>query len=206
MRQPTGPKGIDVANHLSKGNAFIVKRSIECLDIQRGDYVIEVGMANGYFVADILSAGPGTRYFGIDFSDTMVEEALRRNSAYVAAGWASFIHGNALCLPVETGQFDAALTVNTVYFWEPLEQALRELHRVLKTGGRLAIGFRPRRVMQAYPFAPFGFTMYSGLEMAKNLEKAGFSRIQIMDYPEPTREFDGTALEVATCVVTGAKG
>ncbi len=205
LRLPTGDVGLEVADHLNRGNAFIVKRSIEHLGVRGGERVLEIGMANGYFAADILGAGPGTRYVGIDLSETMVRSANALNGAYVAAGWASFLHGDALRLPLGDDLFDAALTVNTVYFWDPLERALREIHRILKPGGRVSIGFRPRHIMRHYPFVAYGFTMYSDNELTQHLKKAGFGRIQTMEYAEPPRDFDGTLLEVATTVVSAIK-
>ena len=71
---------------------------------------------------------------GLDFSAAMLERARRKSAAI------EWVEGDLLALPFEDATFDAA----TVGFGVrnlagELERGLRELHRVLRPGGRLAI-------------------------------------------------------------------
>jgi hypothetical protein len=43
-------------------------------------------MGNGLFVKDVLAAHPSIQYTGCDYSDTMVEEAIRMNAIYIEKG------------------------------------------------------------------------------------------------------------------------
>src|SRR5258708_10309805 len=70
----------------------------------------------------------------------MVRVATRRNAPAVKAGRVALSQGNITALPFEDQHFDKIMTIHTLYFWpEPHEpsQALSELCRVLKPGGRL---------------------------------------------------------------------
>jgi ubiquinone/menaquinone biosynthesis C-methylase UbiE len=72
----------------------------------------------------------------------MVRVASRRNAAAIQAGRVVLSQGNITALPFEDQFFDKIMTIHTLYFWpEPHEpsQALSELCRVLKPGGRLVI-------------------------------------------------------------------
>ena len=96
----------------------------------------------------------GGQVTGLDFSGRMLERA-RRKSAEV-----DWVEGNLLELPFEQGSFDAATVGFGVRNVEDLGQALRELRRVLRRGGRLAIleVVRPKG-----PLAPFYRVWFDGL-------------------------------------------
>src|SRR5919204_412524 len=52
--------------------------------------------------------------------------------------------GSVERLPFPDASFDHAVGVNTVAVWPDLEAGLRELHRVLRPGGRLLLGWHGR--------------------------------------------------------------
>jgi SAM-dependent methyltransferase len=52
---------------------------------------------------------------------------------------AQFVHGDLEQLPFPTEHFGAALAANSVIFAEDIRQAMRELRRVVRPGGRVAI-------------------------------------------------------------------
>jgi demethylmenaquinone methyltransferase / 2-methoxy-6-polyprenyl-1,4-benzoquinol methylase len=78
----------------------------------------------------LLGSGKVT---GLDFSEAMLERA-RRKSAEI-----EWIRGDLLRLPFQDGAFDVVTVGFGVRNVEDLDRALRELRRVLKPGGRLAI-------------------------------------------------------------------
>ena len=82
-------------------------------------------------VADVR-AGAGS-VVGVDFSARMLERARRK------APGIEWVEGDLLALPFEEASFDAATVGFGVRNVADLEGALRELRRVLRPGGRLAI-------------------------------------------------------------------
>lgn len=104
-----------------------------------GDRVLDVACGTGLVSLDAARAvGPRGTVLGVDLSGRMVEaagvRALERQVAHVR-----FARMDAESLALPDAGFDAALcALGLMYMPEP-EQALREMRRVLRPGGRLAL-------------------------------------------------------------------
>jgi demethylmenaquinone methyltransferase/2-methoxy-6-polyprenyl-1,4-benzoquinol methylase len=88
----------------------------------------------------------GGRVVGLDFSERMLERARRKSGAI------EWVQGDALALPFGDGEFDAATVGFGVRNLADLEGGLRELARVLRPGGKLAVLeiTRPRGVLKPF--------------------------------------------------------
>jgi demethylmenaquinone methyltransferase/2-methoxy-6-polyprenyl-1,4-benzoquinol methylase len=93
----------------------------------------------------------GGKVTGLDFSERMLERARRK------APELEWVSGDLLALPFADASFDAATVGFGVRNVDDLERALRELRRVVRAGGRLAILeiTRPRGLLA--PFYRFWF-------------------------------------------------
>jgi demethylmenaquinone methyltransferase/2-methoxy-6-polyprenyl-1,4-benzoquinol methylase len=100
--------------------------------VRPGDRVLDAACGTGDLALADLRAGAG-RVTGLDFSFRMLARA-RRKSAVV-----EWVQGDLLALPFADGTFDAATVGFGVRNVADLELGLRELRRVLRPGGRLAI-------------------------------------------------------------------
>jgi ubiquinone/menaquinone biosynthesis C-methylase UbiE len=118
-----------------RGRVF--DRLVDASGAQRGDQVLDVGCGSGYFSRRLAPVvGPGGAVVGIDPSQPMLDYARQHapaNCTFRAAG--------AEDLPLGDGSFD--LVVSSLAFHHiPTEHrgdAIRELFRVLRPGGRLFI-------------------------------------------------------------------
>jgi len=99
--------------------------------VQPGDRVLDACCGTGDLA--IAAEREGGHVTGLDFSPAMLERA-RRKSASI-----EWVRGDLLALPFADGTFDAATVGFGVRNVADLELALRELRRVLRPGGRLAI-------------------------------------------------------------------
>ena len=67
LRQPEGSLGIKVGENMNKGNRLMNLETIRQLEIAENDNILEIGMGNGYFVKDIITAATNVTYTGCDF-------------------------------------------------------------------------------------------------------------------------------------------
>ncbi|KKL92800.1 hypothetical protein LCGC14_1881080 [marine sediment metagenome] len=108
-------------------------------DIQEGEHVLDLGSGSGmdvFFAA--LKVGPSGRVAGVDMTDAQLEkaEALRVQEELQSV---SFRKGHIETLPFEEAQFDVVVSNGVINLSPEKEKVFRELSRVLKRDGRLAI-------------------------------------------------------------------
>jgi len=99
--------------------------------VQPGDRVLDACCGTGDLA--IASLPVAREIVGLDFSERMLERARRKAPAI------EWVQGDALALPFADESFDAATVGFGVRNLEDLEAGLRELHRVLRPGGRLGV-------------------------------------------------------------------
>jgi demethylmenaquinone methyltransferase/2-methoxy-6-polyprenyl-1,4-benzoquinol methylase len=100
--------------------------------VRPGDRVLDGACGTGDLALADLGAGAGA-VVGLDFSPRMLERARRKDSRI------EWVQGDLLALPFADGSFDAATVGFGVRNVADLGASLRELRRVLRPGGRLAI-------------------------------------------------------------------
>jgi demethylmenaquinone methyltransferase/2-methoxy-6-polyprenyl-1,4-benzoquinol methylase len=100
--------------------------------VHPGDRVLDVCCGTGDLA--IAARGHGAaEVVGLDFSEQMLDRARRK------APEIDWVQGDALALPFGNESFDAATVGFGVRNVDDLEAAIRELRRVLRPGGRVAI-------------------------------------------------------------------
>jgi ubiquinone/menaquinone biosynthesis C-methylase UbiE len=104
-----------------------------------GECVLDVACGTGLLTFDAARAvGAAGSVLGIDLSGAMVEGA-RRRGASIQSPNTVFSRMDAEALDLPDARFDAVLCgLGLMYMPEP-EQALREMRRVLRPGGRLGL-------------------------------------------------------------------
>jgi ubiquinone/menaquinone biosynthesis C-methylase UbiE len=115
------------------------KRLIAALEPVPGERILEIGPGTGYYTFDIAERlGEGKlEIFDIqqEMLDHVMREAERRGVTNVSPTL-----GDAQALPFEEGSIDGAVLVTVLGEIPDQEQALREIMRVLRPGGRLVVG------------------------------------------------------------------
>jgi SAM-dependent methyltransferase len=127
--------------------------TLSVLGVKPGVRFLDAGCGGGG--ACILAAALGCRVAGFDASKALLAIARERLPQ------AQFVHGDLEKLPFADGHFDAALAANSVIFAEDIRQAVRELCRVLRPGGRVAVTSwgRPEQVEMRDVFAAVASAM-----------------------------------------------
>jgi len=124
----------EIASRYHEGFSSVTKQAIPALldaaRVTKESRVLDVACGPGYVAAAAVARGAFA--IGVDFSSEMVEEACGRYPGIV------FREGDAEELAFPDSSFDAhVMNFGLLHLGRP-EQALREAHRVLKSGGRVA--------------------------------------------------------------------
>jgi demethylmenaquinone methyltransferase/2-methoxy-6-polyprenyl-1,4-benzoquinol methylase len=160
-----------------------------------GDRVLDACCGTGDLAVE--AERRGGRVVGLDFSQRMLERARKKS------GTIEWVQGDALRLPFEDGSFDAATVGFGVRNLDDLEGGLRELARVLRAGGKVAVLeiTRPRGVLRpffrvwldamiplagrflpggkAYTYLPASVRRFPGPEdLSRLLERGGFRDVR----------------------------
>ena len=194
LGQPEGEVGLVVAESLNTINRWVNEAVFRRLDLEPGSRVLELGFGNGHLIPVLMRHARGIRYVGIDKSPTMVDEALRFNRTLVTSGRAAFHRGSAEDMPFPDNSFDRAFGAGVVYFWAEPVEALAEIRRVLRSGGRSILASMPPGAAETKEFArpDFGFRVYDGDTLMALHQAAGFSRVVVETYEEPENRSDGS--------------
>ena len=108
-------------------------------DLKSGEAVLDLGSGSGMdsFVA-ALKVGTSGRVVGLDMTDEQRAKAERLR-AEAGIRNASYVKGYIEDIPLEAGQFDAVISNGVVNLSADKAAVFREVARVLKRGGRLAL-------------------------------------------------------------------
>lgn len=113
--------------------------TIELLNIQLGEHILELGCGSGYAMKLISEKNEAEMVVGLDLSPAVIRSAAIRNKKALKDEKAKLIHGNVNSLPFEDEQFEKVFSIHTIYFWDELSASVSEIFRVLRPGGACVI-------------------------------------------------------------------
>lgn len=181
LRQPSGVLAELAGLGMNRLNQQMTAFAVEKLEVQPRHAVLDIGFGGGLSLELLAQAASEGMVVGLELSEAMVCLARRRQSRRIAAGKLELAVGSVEQIPYPDEYFDRACTVNTVYFWPDPAAGLREIFRVLKPGGLLALCFRPRQEMESLAFTQYGFQLYAPEEVARLLEDSQYATVQLAE-------------------------
>lgn len=129
-----------------------------------GAKVLEIGFGEGYGTYYLSEAA--REITGVDVSLSLVEHAKAkyfRDNLF-------FVKGDATALPFPDASFEVAVSSQVLEHVKDYMHFLREVHRVLKPGGK-AMFATPNRRMMIDGVNPYHFKEFSAAELAAALSK-----------------------------------
>ncbi len=179
-RKPTGLIGRYVMTKIfNKGNADINSFVKDVLDLRKDDSVLEIGFGPGILVSEMAEAVTEGVVEGIDFSEAMLKQASKVNKDHISNDKVRLQQGECSTLPYENESFDKLCAVNTIYFWKEPGKYFSEMFRVIKSEGKIVIGFRDEIQMSNLNLSEDIFSTYSLDDVLNLLSDAGFSNTHI---------------------------
>lgn len=188
LGRPSGFVGRRVlAQTWNRRNRALNDAAFDALAVQPDDRVLEVGFGGGYLLGRLAQAAGYVA--GIDISQTMVRRCAHQYRPWILAGRMSLCCAAAEAVPFSPALFDKACTINSIFYWNDAASALREIARVLKTGGHLVMCFTCRECLQDRSFARQGLHLYDAGEVQAMLAAAGFDHTSTERLADRHREF-----------------
>lgn len=117
--------------------------TLSLLDIRPDEHILEVGFGPGALIQQLADKARQGYVAGIDMSPLMLKQASKRNAEAIGEGRVRLRIGSALELPFEDASFDKALSANSIHIWPDRLAGVKEMYRVLKPGGEIAIIVQP---------------------------------------------------------------
>jgi len=161
------------------------RSTVKRAGVSEGDEVLDVACGAGN--ATIPAAQTGARVTGLDLVPELLEAG--REQAVEAGVEIEWVEGDAENLPFEDESFDVVLSTVGAMFAPDHAAAARELARVARSGGRVAVA----------SWTPDGSVGQFFQTMAKHMPPPpeGFQPPVLWGVEEHIREiFDGTGLEI----------
>ncbi len=177
---PNGEFGIKVGKTMNESNIGMSIGTINFLEIKDDDYVLELGHGNCGHLDNVLEAAKNVKYFGLELSKTMCNEAKKNKNSELA----EFVHYDGSEIPYSSNFFDKAFTVNTIYFWDKPEEILNDIARVLKPNGICIVTYANREFMEKMPFVGERFKLYDQNMIEEVIEKTKFKLEEIKEVKE----------------------
>lgn len=179
IRKPSGLTGRLLGRLMAREHVPLVDWMLASVDIRPDARVLDVGCGGGETLRAVARLAPDGFVTGLDYSADMVALARRRNAAAIAAGRVEVVEGDVAALPFPDAGFDVVLGVETFYFWPDPLAGLREIRRVLRPGGTLALVMDISKPSADAPVPEdvgtrMGFRVYCGEEMTRMFTEAGF--------------------------------
>jgi ubiquinone/menaquinone biosynthesis C-methylase UbiE len=190
-RKPAGWLGRFVLWEMNLRHSPLTDWGLGHISIGPQDTVLDVGCGGGRTVSKLAAIAPQGRVYGVDYSPESVGAATRANKRFITTGRVDIRQASVSQLPFPGGVFNLVTAVETHFFWPDLPADLREIFRVLKSGGALVLiaevykGAKTASAKLAEKYLPLtGMTLLSVEEHRELLVNANYVDVRIIEEPD----------------------
>lgn len=164
LRKPKGIFALKVGNKMNELNSYLYDISIDKINPEDNEAILEIGFGNGKFFEKIFAKAEDLKIYGLDYSSEMVKAATDNNKSSVNSGKLFLKCGSSDRIPFDDNFFNKVFCINVAQFWENPSAHLKEIYRVLKPGGKFYTIIRTKESTLMMPFSKYGFTAYTAEE------------------------------------------
>jgi ubiquinone/menaquinone biosynthesis C-methylase UbiE len=136
---PTGSRGQQVAALMNRHHKQLTTWGLTKVEIGSEYVILDVGCGGGKTISLLAQLAPNGKVFGIDHSPDMVEYSKKVNKKLIAQNRVQIVEGSVEKMGFPADFFDLVTAFETYYFWTNFFDALKEIKRVLKPGGKLLL-------------------------------------------------------------------
>lgn len=177
---PRGTMGKITYSLMNRMHSGIYKNVADVLSPRPDDDLLDVACGNGHFLKKYASQARSVA--GLDLSEVGIQMASKKHAARVAAGTGEFVRGDAAELPWQEGRFTAVTSMGSAVAFPRAFEALKEMHRVLRPGGRAVVSLEWNAEDgedHSKQQAKYGFEVWTEEQVRTLMKEAGFSDVTI---------------------------
>ncbi|MEI4789221.1 methyltransferase domain-containing protein [Bacillus sp. FJAT-53060] len=181
MREPKGLFSKWVSCYMEKNHHHINQWTIQLLNIQENDRILEIGTGRGMTLSKVAEKLDRGKVYGVDASRHMIKYAKRKNKKLVEQDKAVITLGKAEHLPFEDRSFNKLYTVQTIYYLADIEQVMKEVYRVLQVDGEVFLSFQNQEPLKKQKCSQ-SFSTYSEQEICGLFSAYHFREVSVYYY------------------------
>lgn len=177
--KPHGEEGIQAIENMNENHRPISEFAFESINVGENDKILDIGCGGGVNIEKFLKL-TANNVDGLDYSEVSLSQSVKRNKKAVEDGRCQVIKANVINMPIEDGMYDLVSAFETIYFWPDIENAFKEVSRIIKTNGQFMIaqgtdGNHPDD--KKWLSTVEGMKVYTADELKRYLLNAGFSSV-----------------------------
>ena len=186
-QKPTGWLGRLVVRNMNARHSGVTDWGLARISIEKHFKILDIGCGGGRTVSKLAAVATEGKVYGLDYSTASIEVAGKSNRRWIEMGRVDIREGSVSQLPFAPAIFDLVVAVETHFWWPDLPGDLREVLRVLKPGGALAIvaevykGAENKTARLAEKYLPMtGLRLLSSDEHRDLLTESGYVDVQVV--------------------------
>jgi ubiquinone/menaquinone biosynthesis C-methylase UbiE len=188
VRKPKGKFGKILAKMMNRGpHAEMANWAYNYIPVELNSNILDIGCGGGKNIQYFAKLASNGKVYGIDYSEVSVKISKKVNKNNISSGLVDISHGSVSNLPYEDNKFDIITGFECHFFWPNIIEDLKEVKRVLKSGGILYLiaetflSENEEHVKEVKQWSEMGnFPVYSPTELEDFFLKAGYSDIEII--------------------------
>jgi ubiquinone/menaquinone biosynthesis C-methylase UbiE len=139
VRKPDRFVGQLFARLMNRSHSKLTDWGLSHVRIAEAFHILDVGCGGGRTIEKLAAMAPHGKIYGIDYASGSIATSRARNEELIREGRVEVQRAAVSQLPFATDAFDLVTAIETQYYWPDLVNDMREILRVLKPSGTLAV-------------------------------------------------------------------
>jgi ubiquinone/menaquinone biosynthesis C-methylase UbiE len=139
VRKPDRFIGRLFAMLMNRSHSKLTGWGLSHVRIAKAFHILDVGCGGGRTIEKLATIAPSGKIYGIDYASGSIATSRATNKELIRNGRVEIQQAAVSQLPFAADAFDLVTAIETQYYWPDLVNDMREILRVLKPGGMLAV-------------------------------------------------------------------
>jgi ubiquinone/menaquinone biosynthesis C-methylase UbiE len=124
---------------MNASHSTLTNWGLQQVSIEKSFRVLDIGCGGGGTIQKLADVATEGLVCGVDYASGSVAVSRSKNANLIKSGRVDIRQGSVSQLPFPDNSFDLALAVETQYYWPDLVNDMKEVRRVLQSGGKLVV-------------------------------------------------------------------